>query len=236
VVALLLVVIAPGNAFRQAFYPLPPNPLRVLSIATSSFLFFLGQSISTPERWTAILGAAGVAAFVALEEPAAQVRSWRAPLVLTLGLALCFLCFIPAAYGLSDAPPERTLMIPAHLLGATIMLSSFIFARRLGGQTGGAAGRKKAAAGILALASLVSVASVVLSDSRLVSSRESYAAYATHWDEVNAQILQAVALGKDQVLVHPVDNWAGLNEPNDNPKFWVNVCYSQYYGIQVLTP
>ena len=41
-------------------------------------------------------------------------------------------------------------------------------------------------------------------------------------------------MGADQILIEPMDNWAGLNEPNDNPKFWVNVCYRQYYGIEVL--
>jgi len=29
-------------------------------------------------------------------------------------------------------------------------------------------------------------------------------------------------------------NWAALNEPNDNPKFWVNQCLSDYYGIDVF--
>ena len=29
-------------------------------------------------------------------------------------------------------------------------------------------------------------------------------------------------------------NWAGVNILNDNPRFWVNVCYSQYYSIPVF--
>ena len=30
-------------------------------------------------------------------------------------------------------------------------------------------------------------------------------------------------------------NWAGVEFSNDNPKYWPNICYSKYYGINVLS-
>ena len=161
----------------------------MLSISVASFLAFLGQSMGTPERWTAILGAIGVAAFIGLQAPATRPKSWLAPLILAVGFGFSFLAFLPAAYGLSDAPPERTLMIPAHLLVATIMLSSFIAASRLASGAHSATWRTSLEAGILVLAAASSIAAVAMSDGRLLASRASYAAYANHWDYSNAQIL-----------------------------------------------
>jgi hypothetical protein len=232
--ALLLVMSAPGNAFRQAFYPPPPSLPTMLRISVVSWLAFLGQTVGTPERWTAILSAVCVAGTIGLQAPPARPKPWLAPVILAVGFGFSFLCFLPAAYGLSDAPPERTLMIPAHLLVATIMLSSFVAANRLAWGPRNAAWMTSLEVGILALAAASSIASVTLSDRRLLASRASYAAYAAHWENENAQILRARAMGADQILIEPMDNWAGLDEPNDNPKFWLNVCYRQYYGIQVL--
>jgi hypothetical protein len=53
---------------------------------------------------------------------------------------------------------------------------------------------------------------------------------------MDAQITRAKAAGEQQVIIPIMTNWAGLDNPNDNPKFWLNYCYSKYYGINVLTP
>ena len=206
----------------------------MLRISAANFVAFLGRSLGTPERWMAIVGAVGMAAFIGLQAPAARMKYWLGPLVLAIGFGFSFLAFLPAAYGLSDAPPERTLMIPAHLLVAAVMLASFITASRIASDLHSAPWRIRLEAGILAVAAAMSMAAVAMSDGRLLASRPSYAAYANHWDNANAQILRARAMGADQILIQPMDNWAGLNEPNDNPKYWVNVCYRQYYGIEVL--
>ncbi len=232
--ALLLVMSAPGNAFRQAFYPPPPGLPGILRISTTSFAAFLGQIMSTPERWTAMLGAVGVAASAALQAPGARPKRWLAPLIVGVGMAFSFLCFIPAAYGLSDAPPDRTLMIPAYLIGATAMLAGFVLARGFAPRAPNARWPAGLEAWVLVVSAAACMVSASLSDTRLAASRATYAAYAAHWDRVNTQILQAVAQGKDQVFIQPMENWAALNEPNDNPKFWVNVCYRDYYGIEVL--
>jgi len=232
--AMLLVMSAPGNAFRQAFYPPPPGLAGMLNISGAGFLAFLGRSIGTPERWTALIGAVAVAAYMGLRAPLTGPKSWLAPVVLAIGCGFAFLAFLPAAYGLSDAPPERTLMIPAHLLVATVLLASFIAGARIAVSAERHRWRTGLEAGVLLLAASSSLFAVAVSDQRLLASRASYAAYANHWEYSNAQILRARAVGADQILIQPMDNWAGLNEPNDNPKYWVNVCYRQYYGIEVL--
>ena len=234
--ALLLVISAPGNAFRQAFYPPPPGLPAMLSISAASFLAFLGQIVGQPREvdsntrrgWRGgVYGAASVRPLV--RNPG--LRRW----FLLSALAFHFCAFLPAAYGLSDAPPERTLMIPAHLLVATIMLSSFVAASRI------ASGRPRRSVEDKSGGwNPGSRRCIVDSCGRLCRTDGSLPAAPrmrltpTTGMISNAQILRARAMGADQILIEPMDNWAGLNEPNDNPKFWVNVCYRQYYGIEVL--
>jgi hypothetical protein len=68
----------------------------------------------------------------------------------------------------------------------------------------------------------------------LFSSRQKYIDYALQWDHMNAQIIRAKAAGNELVVIPAMKNWAGLDNPNDNPKFWVNYCYSKYYDINVI--
>ena len=69
---------------------------------------------------------------------------------------------------------------------------------------------------------------------RLYQSRSDFIQYANRWDKVEAQILKSKENGEKQLWIPGIQNWAQLNTPNDNPKFWVNVCMSAYYGIDIL--
>ena len=54
---------------------------------------------------------------------------------------------------------------------------------------------------------------------------------------MDAQILQARADNLDTVTIPAMNVWTGGGgDPTDNPRFWVNQCYSLYYGLTVLGP
>jgi Family of unknown function (DUF6056) len=231
--ALVVVVGAPGNVFRQVYYPPQPGLAGILSIALSSFGAYVGWLASSPGRWPAIIGAVAVAGYVGLRRPGNHVRGWQAPITLAVGLGFSYLCFLPAAYGLSDRPPDRTLMIPSFILVITAMLAAFTAGRRIA-QCQKASSQPRWEAALLVLALATAVPSSASSDLRLYASQPSFARYAAHWDKTNAQILRARSAGENEIWIQSIPNWAGLDEPNDNPKYWVNVCYEQYYGIQVL--
>lgn len=231
--AMLAVIGAPGNAFRQAYYPPPPGVAGVVTIALSNFWLYLGWLVASPVRWMAILAAAAVSGYVGLRRPAKWIPRWQAPLAFAVGLGFMYVSFLPAAYGLSDSPPERTLMIPSFMLAVAVMLAAFTTARR-SAQRRGITFQRRLEAAVLVLAVGAVVASTGWSDLRLLAKQPEFARYAAHWDTTNAQILDARSAGKTEVWIRSMDNWAGLNEPNDNPKYWVNVCYEEYYGIRVL--
>jgi hypothetical protein len=69
---------------------------------------------------------------------------------------------------------------------------------------------------------------------RLYDTRSEFIEYANWWDATDAKILDARSHGLEEITVPVKDNWAGLLVLNDNPKFWVNICYTNYYHIQVF--
>jgi len=232
--ALIIVVAAPGNGFRQAFSPAPPGPIGILKISSASFGIFLARTFGSWEKLTAIFGGAGLAVFLGLQMESRGQAVWIAPLTLLGGMVFTFLCFPPAAYGFSEAPPDRTLIIAAHILSVTIILAGLMIGNIMAERIPKIAQATALNGGLLLLAALLFLTSVVNSDRQLLISRQLFMDYASQWDDMNGQIIKARELGEDQVNIPTKVNWAELNEPNDNPKFWVNVCYRQYYGIRVL--
>ena len=232
--AFVVVAISPGNAVRQAFYPAPPALLDMLKIAWGNLTLYLGDIMDTPERVLAISGAAALSAYIGLQIQSARHKMLTVLLPLVVGFGFAFASFVPAAYGLSDSPPARTLLIPAHLLTLAMVLAGLAFGSFVAQRAVAGRPRSTAEAAFLLLAAALAITSATILDRRLVASRPVYVGYAAHWDAVNTQILNAREQGEREIWIQPIPNWAGLNEPNDNPRFWVNVCLSDYYGIDVF--
>jgi hypothetical protein len=70
----------------------------------------------------------------------------------------------------------------------------------------------------------------------LYNTRRAYIEYARKWDMVNEQIIQAQLAGKKAIHIPAMDSWTTLDRPRDKTWFWQNVCYSKYYGIQIIGP
>jgi hypothetical protein len=146
---------------------------------------------------------------------------------LTIGFA--FSCFPPAAYGLSDAPPDRTLILPTYFFLLGLLALGFVCGNLL---------RKKQGFVTSTVLPLVMIATIIIAASinsiNLYRSRSEFIQYAAYWDDMNAGILKAKQAGASRAFIPVIQNWAFLNTPNDNPRFWVNICMSSYYGLQIL--
>lgn len=226
--ALVIIFLAPGNAERQAFFPPPPGITDLLAISLRSCLAYLAGLANSPEKILAITGLFGFGALLGSQSRSALDS--RLPFsipVLTLGLV--FVCFLPAAYGTSDAPPGRTLLLPTYFLLIGLLAWGFACGTLLV--------KKQDFLINHLLPGLVGVSialSAALHSVDLYRSRPEFMEYATSWDRTHATILDAKEEGAAEVLVPVTVNWAGINTPTDNPRFWVNECMSMYYGVQIL--
>jgi hypothetical protein len=230
VLALIVVIIAPGNAVRQATYPPSPNLLEILRISIMGYGVFWSKLLGSAQNIAGLLGLIGLAIFLGskLGHPTHKVRI--AVLILLAGLVLTFACFPPAAYGTSDYPPERTQILPVHFLLIAIALCGLVTGQWLSTRAWSKSAIPFLAAATLALVLYASLVSA----NQLYAARDQYINYAQEWDQTDGLIHAAHLRGEKEVTVTNHENWTHLNVLGDNPKFWVNICYSGYYDMQVF--
>lgn len=144
-------------------------------------------------------------------------------------MLLSFACFPPGVYGYSEETPQRVLIIATFIQTICLMLAGFL----IGILTKQYPSQKWLI--ILPIAfSLLFISSSFIISKKLYKDRDVYITYAKNWDATDIAIKSAKANGKEVVIVKNVPNWAGMDLLNNNPKHWVNECYSSFYGIQVF--
>lgn len=226
--ALVIVVLAPGNAERQAFFPPPPSLAGILMISLKSYLSYLLMLIDSPNKIFALLGLLSLAALVGsqLNQEMDARLLWVAPILM---FGLMFICFPPAAYGTSEPPPGRTLILPTYFFLMGILAWGMV-----AGHFFGETQRVITSTLLPGMVIVMLVLSASLNAISLYQSRHEFINYANQWDEIDATIRKLKQSGETQVLIPVIPNWAALNTPTDNPRFWVNICMSRYYDVQVL--
>jgi Family of unknown function (DUF6056) len=232
--SVMVIAIAPGNAIRRVASPPAPSFIKLTEISIVSYLSFLQDILFSPQKITAFIGALLVSAWIGMEYKAQiKLRSWMIAALIAGGLILSFVCIPPSVYGYVDSPPPRTLSIAAFALVAFWMVASFLIGSWLARITRLSL---QLEIGLIVLATLLIGVSSALTMIYVNQNRGDYIAYAQKWDAMDAQILQARASHQPFVNIPAMLNWAALERPSDNPKFWATVCYSEYYGIQVYGP
>ena len=234
--ALVVMVLAPGNALRQTFFPATPGIFTIFSISLSGYFAFLRDLVGSPDKVSGLAGFSLAAIWLGTRAPAGSgLKGWIAPALLLAGFILAFGCFPSSAYGMSDVPPARTLVIAVYYLVVSMAVSGFIFGQWLSTRLESRAEfRVNLVFGLCVL--LFMVFSAWTNGQTLFASSQQFRDYAVNWDRMNARIFQAKAAGDTQVIIPIMTNWAGLDNASDNPRFWVNVCMSRYYEINIITP
>lgn len=234
-VSLVVVILAPGNAIRQAFLPPPPDFITLLSISIRSYMSFLGNLFRTAAGIAGILGALLAALWIGGQyHMSSPVRGRLIFACLLGGVLISFACFPPGVYGYSEPPPPRVMIIPVFFLMAGVLSAAFLSGIRLGEQAGVQWNRSTV---LITAAIILTGYSALFTTWSLYQKRHIYMDFAKLWDQVDAQILQARAESLDSVTIPALNVWTGGGgDPTDNPRFWVNQCYSLYYGLTVLGP
>jgi hypothetical protein len=234
ILSLILVIMAPGNAIRLGPSPVTPNLSELTVISLQSYWDFLAGLFAAPEKALGITGAMLAVIWIGSQyRELAPVNASFVPALALGGFAVSLACFPPGVYGYFDAPPPRTMIIPLFFLVTGILGAGFLLGSSLSTRYDAAWNRS----GVLMLAMLLMMGFSALKTSwDLYSSRGVLIEFAERWDRVNELILQAKSAGLESVNIPDMTNWAGLEIPTDNPKYWPTVCYSSYYDIQVIGP
>jgi len=235
--SLIVMVAAPGNSLRQDYFPAPPDIFTVLQISINGYVLYLRAIFSSFSLVSCVIGSMLTAVWVGIvscgNSKFALQKAWQAFIIIILGFVLAFGCFPSAAYGLSDFPPPRTQIIPSYLLMIGILGGGFIFGQWLGVKL------KQISLIVVSVSFLImAIALVVLSVwsefQFLMPVQQEHVSFAQKWDQTDSMIKNAIQVGAQEVHIPSMENWASLEYPTDNSKYWPNICYSIYYDIDVV--
>lgn len=235
VIALLIVVSAPGNTIRQDLYPPHPDLMTLSQVTMQSYLDFVGAIFQTPEKVTGLFGAVFAAFWLGTRSESSAKESRSLFPIVSLGAVLLSIaCLVPGVYATSEPSAPRTMIIPVFILIAGLQYVSFMSGQRWTELHGFS---NPFGYVIPVLAGLLIGYAALVNGQSLYGDRSVYIEFAQRWQSADAQILQAKARGDESVTIPAMNVWTGPGgDPTDNPKYWVNRCYSLYYGITVLGP
>lgn len=228
----ITVIVAPGNAFRAAYFPPPPDLFGIFDISLKSFIAYVVGVFSSIESIAGFLGVFLLSAIIGFKNANKLLAPSDLLLILASGIILIVSCFPPAAYGLSDAPPGRTLIISTYILALMVVFSGYFLGSQIA-QTRGSYPEALYAFSYLLTLILLIVSSFTVSQ-KLYASRGMFIEFATSWDKTHATLLNLEGNAKDIIVPAVKDEWSGVLRMADNPHFYVNACVSKYYDFDSI--
>ncbi len=247
--AMVVIIAAPGNHIRQSYFPPSPDPVSLLAIAFRSFIDFVGIIFLSPENLVAmfsvLLSSGLVGLFLSHENTAAQFFvikgnpffcDFRHSLstIFLSGILLICVCFPPAAYGMSSAPPLRTQILPGFLLTCmTAILSTcggIFFGYRVSDFV--EKSLKNRWPVFIALFFFIGFSLTMTRD--VLSVAPDYRFFASRFDRADQMIRNARQNGKTSVSIPEVHNPFGLSDFGAGTTLWLDGAVDSYYGIHVI--
>ncbi len=237
-----VVFFAPGNEIRQALTPESPSLLKLIELSLVFAFKFIGKTIvlSPIPTLLAILIPALISFALPLSRDWGEIhlrleqRSLYSVLLLSpiIGFLLIASSMAPSVYGVSAFPEDRTLTIPQFVLTSTIIIWG----------SGAGLVLKVRFSWILNHKSRIAIVgcclvAVLLILGPLLSARDIFTqvptlrAYAERWDVRDHEIRIAREEGAMHLAVPALGFTGGLADITDDPDFWVNRCFSNFYGL-----
>ncbi len=242
-IALIIVVFAPGNAVRQAFFThtesLPELVAQTVVVSAGYIVLALGVFAPLPLLITVV-----VSGLIAYQIRPVHVqpspKRLYALMGLSAGIALLLImsCLLPALYGLGNIPSSRAYTIPQFVLVCTAAFWGYLMGLGLRSrQTHAPTTSRKSLVYVAALAALL-VVGPLASTGRTLTLLPDFQTYASEWDARDRAIREAVGQGIERfettVFTFDLGAMAGLDIITSNPAGWVNGCAASYYGLESI--
>jgi hypothetical protein len=240
VMALLLIILAPGNSVRRAYFPPSPDLLTTIGTSVSGAFEFITASLSGTiglalifSIWTFyfyLRAAYKASSYLGLK------RFIQSLVILSLsGFILITSAFAPASYAMSISPPSRALVIPTFILVCIVVgygsLIGFAFVR--------VRSVREMNDRALHLFGFV-VMFVLLILGPIASTRDVFALapvandLANIWDKRDQAIRAANLQGVSELEVPVLPYSGGLEDIGPDPNHWLNRCVAEYYQLDSI--
>lgn len=235
---MLVMKLAPANAWRQAVMPPPDNLLLILPYSLRFSADFILYTVRG--QWTPFLVYVAVIMTIALLAfPSDSLCfSPRALLIAAAGsllgmIGLIASSFAPSAYAALSYPAGRALMPGCFILLVGLGSAAACIALALRALLPAPRQEWLTAPALVLLVMLslypLRAASVVRRDITQLAPRTA------RWDIRNQQIIDAVGKGSLEIQVQQVDVVPTLEDIGPDASQWVNACASVYYGVHSIT-
>jgi hypothetical protein len=246
--ALLVVVLAPGNAVRLAAMPGRPAFFALVRMAVTSAFLFIYMSLKNNAFQNVLTLLVPLLINYWLYAVSKDLPKMR-PSALSLGLFLTPLAgallvlavCTPSAYAESSYPDGRVLIEAAFILVATLGAEGLLIGMSLSQLHLWA--QEPAPLFLQLLSAVLFLVTVLypLYDARkTVAQVPVYLAHAATWDSQAAFVSAEIQKGIQNVNLQDgqarsFDPLSGLEELSSDPKNWVNQCAAGFYGLHSLT-
>jgi hypothetical protein len=244
--SMALVILAPGNKFRQGNSPLTPNLLNLYFISTGStfsyLIHILGKESALINLLGVFLSSIALGSGLIFKTFEFQESFGLGNQVKKMFLALLiiypaiFVCFVPAAYGLSTSPPFRTMIIPTYIVVCFLVYMGYQLGRIFGYVYLRHSAHKSFSWTLELISNFVIIAfslNAIHSTRNNIYKIPEYNAFAEQWDSVDNMILHQKNNGERSISIPVVKSPdAGLASVSAVEFF--RKCESDYYGVQII--
>ncbi len=247
--AMVIVIAAPGNQVRSGAVGDHPGLVRIVSFSIRNAAFIFGKffiqtpfwaflSISLPFLAGWWFSSPGAAAAERQNSSTWWRQSWLRQAVWA-GLAAFILvtaACAPVVYAINAYPDDRTIIIPQCVIAAFVIGASALFGTGLRrGRTLPDPGGKPALRRVLQIGVTAALLLAVGYSTWLTAAQApDYRQYAEAWDQRAAVIQQAAESGQADLTVGGLNARFGVADLSESPDNWVNRCMAHYYRIRNL--
>jgi len=238
ILSMVFIIISPGNENRASYFTQPSNISELLLIACQSTAYILKNIFKWPGNIMTIIQLIGISMYVGISNN--KIKNITKSYVIKkfiiilpfLIFILLFASFLPAAYGISKAPPPRVMITPIYFILCLISLWGFLIGRYLNYRYR-IMNKHLFSFFIILLFSLFSL-NGIRDTLNILKKRENLKSFSIAFDNREKQILDAKLIGEGIIYVPEIKHFIGGAILTCDSTFWVNECISDYYGITVI--
>lgn len=245
IISMVILILAPGNKYRQLLTPPPNSVFKIIEISVKSMISYLDNLFRNPINLWNIIGflltstitSTGLIFKIRNFNNGMQFRKYLKYFTLTIFITLIslYICFLPSAYGLSNAPPNRTLIIPTYILVCSLALLGYLSGQLMRFHL---LKSHKNHNRIIVLGFLFSLfltsfsINAIESTKRNVNLIPEYKIAAEQWDQIDQMILKNRNEGQLLISVPIIEHPSGFQGIGSVD--WINTCASEYYQVSEL--